>query len=238
MRRIKIVFFDVDGVLTPVKSSWGYIHRYFGVEEEAVKAVKLFEEGRISYEEWMRFDTSLWIRAAGGRLHRSVLARIVAGIPLREGAREIAARLHRRGVIVALVSAGVDLLVQRVAREVGADVYVSPRLRWDKRGYLLPGGHPLVTPAGRHGKAWAVRRIAGEYGVPLSRAVYVGDSKWDAEAMKAVAYPIAFGDECEVLRRISLCIVKSMEELWDALLAIEEGTCTEGSHHQKGGESG
>jgi len=224
--RIGIVFFDVDGVLTTVKSSWDYIHGRLGVREQARRAVRLFEEGRISYEEWMRHDTSLWIRASGGRLHISRLSKIVEEIPIREGAGELVAELHRRGVIVALVSAGVDLLVQRVAREVGADVYVSPRLRWDKRGFLIPGGHPLVTPTGRHGKAWAVRRIAGEYGIPLERAVYVGDSKWDLDAMRIVGYPVAFGDECPLLSGVALCRVHDMGELREAILRIEgEGSC-------------
>jgi phosphoserine phosphatase len=226
LRRIKIVFFDVDGVLTLEKSSWGYLHRVFGVEEEARRAAKLFEEGRIGYEEWMRLDTSLWIKAAGGRLHRRVLQEALAKIPIRPGAPELVSWLHRRGVIVALVSSGVDLLVQRVAREVGADVYASPRLRWDKRGYLLPGGHPLVTPTGPRGKAWAIRRIAGEYGVSLEESVFVGDSKWDAEAMRAVRYPIAFGEECRELDKVALCRVASMEELRRRLEEIEEtGGC-------------
>lgn len=226
MRRIKIVFFDVDGVLTEVRSSWQYVHERLGVSERALEAVKLFEEGRIGYEEWMRLDTSLWIEASGGKLHRSALAGILAEIPIREGARELVSWLHRRGVIVALVSSGVDLLVQRVAREVGADVYVSPRLRWDKRGYLLPGGHPLVTPTGPRGKAWAVKRIAGEYGVDLGEAVFVGDSKWDAEAMRVVGYPIAFGEECPPLDEVALCRVRSMGELRRAIERVEQtGTC-------------
>ncbi len=226
MKYIKIVFFDVDGVLTEEKSSWGYVHRFFGVEEEAAEAIRLFMEGKISYEEWMRFDTSLWVRAAGGRLHRAQLSRILAGIPIRRGARELVSWLHRRGVIVALVSAGVDLLVQRVAREVGADVYVSPRLRWDKRGYLIPGGHPLITPTGPRGKAWAMRRIAGEYGVSLGEAVFVGDSRWDMDAMRAVRYPIAFGRDCKELDAVAICRVASMEELRERLAVLgETGRC-------------
>jgi phosphoserine phosphatase len=83
-----------------------------------------------------------------------------------------------------------------------------------------------VTPTGRHGKAWAIRRIAGEYGVPLEKAVYVGDSRWDLEAMRIVGYPIAFGDECPLLDDVSLCRVHDMEELKRAILRIEsEGTC-------------
>ncbi|MEB3816428.1 MAG: HAD-IB family phosphatase [Desulfurococcales archaeon] len=226
MRRIKIVFFDVDGVLTTVRSSWEYVHRRLGVLEEAKRGVRLFEEGLIDYEGWMRYDTSLWIKAAGGRLHRSLLYSILSEIPIRSGARELVSWLHKHGVIVALVSAGVDLLVQRVAAEIGADVYVSPRLRWDKRGYLIAGGHPLITPTGKRGKAWALKRIAGEYGVSLNEAVYVGDSRWDKEAMSVVAYPIAFGDECPELDEVALCRVRSMPELREAIELIEKGACT------------
>ena len=227
MANLKIVFFDVDGVLVPVRSSWGYLHRYFGVEEEAERAARDFIEGRIDYAEWMRRDTELWVKAAGGALHRSRLAEILSGIPLTPGARELVAWLHRAGIRVVLLSAGVEVLVARVAREVGADAWVSPRLWFDKRGFLVPGGSPYVTPGrGPRSKGALARRLAQLYGADLSETAFVGDSRWDRDAMEAVGHPIAYGDSCPELDGIAECRVLDMKGLREALADImERGSC-------------
>ncbi len=223
MAGLRVVFFDVDGVLVPVKSSWSYVHKRLGVEKEAEEAARLFLEGRIGYEEWMRRDVELWIQARGGMMHRSDLEAILSEIPVREGARELVSWLHRRGVRVILVSAGVEPLVARVAREVGADAWVSPRLWYDRRGYLLPGGSPHVTPLGPRGKGFIVKRIAGELGVSLDETAFVGDSRWDRDALEVVGHPIAFGGECREIEDIVECRVYSIRGLGRALNDIMSG---------------
>lgn len=191
MSLIRLVVFDVDGTLVRVKSSWGYLHRYFGVEREAQKYMRMFEEGEISYIDWMRLDTELWIKARGGRVHRSEIIDALSKVEIDPDAPRLFRELRRRRVFIALVSSGIDLLVRRIATELGADAWVANRLLFDREGFLVPGGSPLVGVD----KAPAVKRIAAELGVPLDATAYVGDSHWDASAMRAVAYPIAVGDD-------------------------------------------
>ncbi|MCE4620841.1 MAG: HAD-IB family phosphatase [Desulfurococcales archaeon] len=223
---LEAVFFDVDGVLTEYKSSWDYIHRKLGVTEEAQVNYDLFLQGRISYEDWMLLDTKLWVEAAGGRLHKDELYRILSEIPIRKGARELVSWLHRIGVKVALVSLGVEPLVARVAREVGADVWMAPRLRYDKRGYLIPGGIPVPAPGSERGKGWAVKRLAMLLGVSLSRSAYVGDSVWDADAFRVVGYPIGFGEDHSSIEGLVKCHARDFEELRRILEEIiERGSC-------------
>ena len=223
---LEAVFFDVDGVLTEVRSSWEYVHRRLGVLEEAREYYRAFVEGRISYEDWMALDTGLWVRARGGRLHRRELEGILSEVKVRRGARELVSWLHRRGVKVALVSLGVELLVNRVAWEVGADAWVAPRLRFDKRGYLQPGGIPLPAPRGPRDKGWAVRRLSWMLGVDPSRSAYVGDSIWDASAFRAVGYPIGFGDDLGEAEGLVACRARNLEEVRRRLEEImERGGC-------------
>ncbi|MEB3772847.1 MAG: phosphoserine phosphatase, partial [Desulfurococcales archaeon] len=61
-RKVRIVLFDVDGVLVEEKSSWQVIHRLLGVEEEAEKGTRMYMEGIIDYLGWMRHDTGVWSR--------------------------------------------------------------------------------------------------------------------------------------------------------------------------------
>jgi phosphoserine phosphatase len=226
LRHLDAVFFDVDGVITEERSSWRVVHRALGVLEEAERFKRAFEEGRISYEEWMRLDTELWIKASGGRLHRRDLERILSGVRIREGVEDLIVWLHKVSVKVAFISCGVEILVNRVARRLGADMWISPRLRFDKRGYLLPGGIPIPSPKGPRGKGWAAKRIAWQLGVSLERTAFVGDDYSDLDAFRVVRYPIAFRPKDPRVEREAACTVESVGELREVLERIvEEGDC-------------
>jgi phosphoserine phosphatase len=56
---MKLICFDLDGVLTKVESSWRYVHNYFSVNNEA--SLKLYLEGKIDDREFMRRDIKLWL---------------------------------------------------------------------------------------------------------------------------------------------------------------------------------
>ena len=184
-----IVIFDVDGVLTPCMSSWLYLHRHFGVEEMAILYYKMYTEGIISYLEWLRLDTSLWVDAGPPTVWE--LRRILSEIPVREEAVEVARLLHRRGIPLVLISSGIDLHVGYVANVLGADLWMANKLSFHKDGRLKPGGVPLV-PADR--KDLVMRRVLDLYGVPPSRAVYVGDSPWDIPAMLLAGTRVRVGE--------------------------------------------
>jgi len=213
------VLFDMDGVLVPVKSSWAYLHRYFGVEKEAERVKRLFEEGKIDYVKWMELDTSLWIKARGGCIHYREIADALSRVPIDPEAPKVARELHRRGIVIGIVSGGIDILARRVAHAVGADVWVANRLLFDKRGCLRPGGVPLVGGE----KSGVVRRVLGELGVPPGNAMFVGDSKWDAGAMRVVGYPVAYGGSCPELDRVARYRVRSLGEVVELVDKIEAG---------------
>ncbi len=223
---LEAVFFDVDGVITDVKSSWRYVHEKLGVIKEADKYKEAFSKGKITYEEWMKLDTELWVRAFGGKLHRSQLIEILSEIRPRSGMKELFIWLHKNNIKIALVSCGVEPLVERMARELGADMWIAPRLRFDKRGYLIPGGIPIPAPRGQRSKGWAVKRVAWELGVSLEKTAYVGDDIWDIEAFKVVAYPIAFKPAHSDLQKNALCSINTLSELKRALeLLMKSGKC-------------
>ena len=216
--RVKVVVFDVDGVLTEVDSSWGFVHRALGVEERAREIANMFERGEISYEEWMRLDTQLWLEATGGRITRWDLERILSAIPIRREAPDVARCLHSMGKRIALVSGGIDLLVSRVASVVGAELWVANQLSFDKTWRLVPGGLPVVGVD----KARALRRVLWELRAEPDEAMYVGDSRWDVDAMRVVAYPVAMGSDPTVLS-VAKYRVESLGELCDLVRKIEKG---------------
>jgi phosphoserine phosphatase len=215
--RVRLVVFDVDGVLVPVKSSWQYLHEFFGVSGEAEVYRVMFEKGLIDYVRWMELDVMLWVKARGGPIHRGELVEILSRIEVDPEASLVSRWLKRRGVRVALVSGGVDLLVSRVAEVVGADLWMANKLSFDKRGYLVPGGVPLVGVW----KDRAVRVIAGALNIDLENVMYVGDSIWDKPAMRIVGYPVSYRDEEGVLRDVARYEIRRLSELVELVKMIE-----------------
>ena len=55
---MKLVVFDMDGVLTEYFSSWVRVHEHFGTDND--EALRLYMEGKIDDEEFMRRDIALW----------------------------------------------------------------------------------------------------------------------------------------------------------------------------------
>ncbi|MCE4613737.1 MAG: HAD-IB family phosphatase [Desulfurococcales archaeon] len=223
---VRLVVFDMDGVLVDVHSSWEYLHKKFGVEERARAYKRLFEEGRISYEDWMRLDVSLWIEARG-RVHKSELEALLAPIRPRSDAVETVRSLRGLGVYMSIVSGGIDLLARRIARELGIGEWRANILSFDEEGYLQPGGDPLVGVD----KSRAVKEVAEKFGVALEETMFVGDSKWDLPALRIVGHPVLFLNEktghregSEDLLRTARHVISSLREI----VGIVKNSCKPG----------
>jgi len=185
--RIRLVALDVDGVVVPIRSSWGYLHERLGVAEEAERGYRWFREGRIGYWEWMYHDTMLWLEARPG-LTRWDLEELFEPVEPTAEAREAVRLLRGAGLEVALVSGGVDVLVSKAARVLGVRLWVSPRLAFDPWGRLVPGGDPVLE-ADRKDRAvlWLARRL----GLSMRQVAFVGDSVWDLRGMREACLAVA-----------------------------------------------
>ncbi|MCE4623328.1 MAG: HAD-IB family phosphatase [Caldisphaeraceae archaeon] len=215
-KKIRLVAFDVDGVLTEEESSWGYMHEHFKTEGDAVGNYERFKKGEIDYLGWMESDTRLWIEKSGGKLRRDEIARILSKIRLRDGAQEVSICLHKKRKIVVLISGGIDILVSMVAEKVGADYWFSNSLRFDKNGYLKPGGIPIVGCD----KQKVLKRLLAYLDIKPYEVMYVGDSEWDYSAMEIVGYPVVFGND-PLLKRIAKYRIENLLDVCNILEMIE-----------------
>jgi phosphoserine phosphatase len=169
-RKIRLAIFDLDGTLTPVDSLWRYLHEEFGTWDKGKVAAQKYKRGEISYREWAETDVRSW---AGTPLSRIMKA--IDQIPYREGVRELFQALRERSVRIAIMSAGLSLLAEKAARELGADLALSNELGTND-GRLT--GEITVKVAVDE-KREIVERIAAQIDVALEEVALVGDRAFD-----------------------------------------------------------
>ena len=177
MSEVRAVVFDCDGVLTDNGSSWQNIHDYFGTENLVM--LERFLNGEITDDEFMADDIRLWTDVQP-RIHRDDIMRCYSGINLMEGSRDVVEELNRRGVFVAIVSAGVDIFVGVIANMLSVDDWAANGFEWDDEGWLQG---PAPTKVNSHDKGIMVEKLSRIKELVPTSIVSVGDSSTDLSMM-------------------------------------------------------
>jgi phosphoserine phosphatase len=192
---IRLVVFDLDGTLTPVVSLWRHLHDAFGTWEKGAVAAQRYKRGEISYAEWAKTDAQYWEGVSLSQL-QDVLDRIA----YQKGAREVFSALRQRGVKTAIVSAGLSILADKAARELGADMAVSNELRANNG--TLTGEITVKVSVDEKGKV--IEEIARQLHIPMNEVALVGDRGNDlciAECLR-----IAFKPKDEAAREADFVV--------------------------------
>lgn len=177
---ILLAGFDLDGTLLQHDSSWAAIHRHFGTEHLGAASLRLYTEGKIDYKEFMRRDISSWPRG----VTRAEIEQVLSGYKVRKEAPGLLGELRRRGMKVALVTSGIDILAREVAAQLQMDYWVANGLRFDSRGMVKPHGIGRVDPTR---KDLAYRRLLKKIGIPPEKTIAVGDTIYDLAFLKTAA---------------------------------------------------
>ena len=165
-----MVVFDLDGTLTSVDSVWRYLHEALGTWDRGRITARQYENGEITYKEWAESDARYW---AGASLPE--VRRIVDGISYCQGAREVFKELRGRGVKIVILSAGLSVLADRAARELGADFVIANELRTND-GQLTG---EIDVKVAVDDKAEIIRNVASRLKIPLREVAVVGDRALD-----------------------------------------------------------
>lgn len=174
---VRAVAFDCDGVLADNDSSWQNIHDYFGTENSVMLAKFLRKE--ITDEEFVADDLRMW-RNVQPDIHRDEIMRCFSGIKLMPGARDVVEALHARGILVAIVSSGVDLLIGSIAHMLKVDDWAANGFEWDDNGWLVGAKSTVVDS---HDKGAMVTKLSRINGIDPAHIVSVGDSGPDLSMM-------------------------------------------------------
>jgi len=189
-REIRLVVFDLDGTLTPVNSLWEYLHEEFGTWDQGKIAAQKYKRGEISYKEWAETDAKCWAGAPVSRIMK-----VLEPIPYRQGVRDVFRSLKERKVKTAIISAGLSLLADKAATELGADFTLSNELQTND-GHLT--GKIMVKVAVNE-KKQIVEQIATKLGIALDEVALIGDQAFDLAQPEC--FRIAFNPKNETARQ-------------------------------------
>ena len=194
MDKLKLVIFDMDGVLTDIYSSWKYVHDYFNSSNE--KSLELYLKGQIDDREFIRRDIDLW-KENDKIIKKEKLAEILADIPLMNGAKTCINFLKKKGIKTAIVSAGLDVLAERVGKELSIDKICSNGIKVDSQGYLTNEG---ILNVKLMYKNEAINDLSKTLKIPLKRIAAIGNSCFDITMFEVCGLSIAFNpdDKCTV----------------------------------------
>jgi len=189
--RYKLIAFDMDGTLTEEDSCWGVLHRHFGTQEAARRHLKAYDQEEIDYPEFMRRDIALWKPVPT----LEQVKRVLTPYRLAPNVERVVGEIHQRGYQTVVITGGIDLLAEELARRLGIRYVFSNGLAADEKGRLTGEGIFRVEPRFKHE---VLTRLVGELGVSLQQCVAVGDSKYDVNFLKHAGLGVAIGADSEL----------------------------------------
>jgi len=168
----------MDGTILEEDSSWVALHRHFGTTRTGKRGLKLYTDGKIDYTEFMRRDIASWPK----NLAIDEVDRILSKYRIRKEAPETVNRLKDLGAKVTLVTSGIDILAERVARDLGIDSWVANGLETTSRGRLAGTGIGRVDPSR---KDIAYLGLLRRLGIRRQDTIAVGDTIYDLRFLKS-----------------------------------------------------
>ncbi len=172
-----------------------------------------YETGKIDYVEFMRRDIALWPK----NLHISEIDSVLSNFTLNPQASDVISDIEKLGYTVAIVSAGLDLLANKVAHAIDVELVVANGLQTDSEGFLTGEG---IFRVDLMRKDIALESILRMNAIAMSHCMTVGDSKYDAMFLKRAAYGVSVSNDPD-LAKVASFVVGELKEIIQCIRSIE-----------------
>ena len=193
---IKLVCFDLNKTLIN-ENSWLDLNLTMGVtEQEDTLLFNLYDEKIISYEEWQLILNNIY--KSRGKANYENIYNSLSNYTYKDGAKKIVLYLKLKKYKVALLSGSIDLLVEKVAKELdikyyGANNYFIFDSNGDLQNIAVLGDDKLV-------KLHQLQSFCRNLGISPDECVCIGDGDNDGEIFKYTQHGITFkGSKIEEL---------------------------------------
>ena len=182
-RAKRLVVFDVDSTLIQGEVI-EMLGAHAGVEPEIREITEAAMRGELNFTESLERRVALL-----KGLSATAIDEVAASIELTPGARTTIRTLKRMGFKTGVVSGGFTQVIGGLVAELGLDFAAANELE------IVDGkltGRVIGDVVDRAGKAKVLRRVAGEYDIPLEQCVAVGDGANDIDMLSAAGMGVAF----------------------------------------------
>jgi phosphoserine phosphatase len=220
--QIKMVFFDMDGVLFDVAgytengkkvaiSTWNAVFDALGIYHEHERLKEMFIKGDFpSYIEWT--DEACRVLQKN-RLTKEKFMKIINERPLMKGAIETLNELKKRSYKTAVITGSFEALALRAKKLLGLDYAIGHcRLNFDKDGNLKSWE---LIPCDFDGKIDYFKKIAKRAKVKFQECAFVGDEVNDIPIFKKVGLSIAFNSTKKEVKEVADIVIdkKDLREI-------------------------
>ncbi len=158
----------------------------FGTTKEGKHYYDQYFAGEITYDQWADLDAALW---KGKPLKR--VMETVHATKLVQGADETIQVLKNHGIDTAILSGGLDIMADDIAKRLGIDYVLTNRLH-HKDG-ILTGTVDNLVAWGE--KTQEILKINEHFDVPLENTAFIGDGRNDMGVFSIVGLSIAINPE-------------------------------------------
>jgi phosphoserine phosphatase len=181
----RAVVFDLDGTLTREANSWAAVQRRLGpeLEQRARNRWARYLAGTVSRHEFI-VEQVADLRGRSATL----LDEVVAEVEYHEGVAAACEALRAAGVRLAIVSAGLAVLTERVAADLDVELHRANAIHVAEG--LFTGKAEVAVPPG--GKGPVFHETVAALGVDPRDVVAVGDSPGDVDMFRAAGLGVAF----------------------------------------------
>ncbi len=194
---IKLVAFDMDGVLTYEKSSWYYVHKRLGLDNS--ENFKKYTDKKITYDEFFKLDLNLWINKFN-KIKKCEIVSILKEIKIMEGLPDVIDYLHKNNMKAIIVSGGISWLSDIIMDKYNFDYAYANEIFTDEDNNIIPYGKINVVP---DKKNIVIKNAIKKYNINRDNVLSIGDSKTDYSMYTASKYFIAFNSDDDFIKSIS-----------------------------------
>jgi len=193
---VKLIVFDMDGVLIEERSSWRIIHKTFKIDNSDI--LKELHEGKISEEEFLNKEIEKM------RIHGLTKKQIMEALDKVKYMKGLENCLDFvKEWKSAIISGGMKCIANRIAKHGIDFVYANEIIFKDE----IPWKGRLNVPF--YNKKEILKRFLN--GIEVDSIIVVGDSKYDVGMFELSDVAIAFNPNDEVVEEKADFVVKSKD---------------------------
>jgi phosphoserine phosphatase len=185
-RDIKLIAFDLDGVLVDGGGSWIQVHKGLGTLELSAKNSVDYYSGKITFEEWAKRDVELWKGT-----DEDTLKDVLFNSTLMEGIHETLPVLKKKYKVI-IISGGLKMLADHLKEKFRLDAAFGNELIV-KKGKIAGIKH--IVDFNDKGKI--LKEAAARYDIMPNECAAVGDYLNDVPMFKTAGFSIAFNPKNE-----------------------------------------